>query len=132
MTAADGEPGAVVDLAALARTSADRGPVWTRQSVDLNLNLMVFEGGAGVAEHQNGEVDVLVVGIEGAGRVTVDGRRLLLQAGQALLIPRGTRRAIASAGGRFAYLTCHRQRAGLWPSNVPRPTLGSDEGENRR
>jgi quercetin dioxygenase-like cupin family protein len=121
MAESGGEESWPVDLAAVLQAATGQGPVWTHQGADLNINLLVFEQDAGVAEHVNEEVDVLVVGIAGEGFVAVDGRRKALAAGQALVIPKGARRAIGSAGGLFAYLTCHRRRAGLWPSGVPRP-----------
>ena len=114
---------AAVDLLALVQTSAERGPLWTHQSADLNVNLVALDAGQRVAESVNGEVDVLLVGVTGEGVVTVEGHEVRLGAGRALVIPKGTRRAIASAGGRFAYLTCHRRRAGLWPTNAPRPEV---------
>jgi quercetin dioxygenase-like cupin family protein len=111
---------AAVDLAALA-AAGGRGPLWTQQSADLNVNLIALEAPREIAASVNAEVDVMLVGIAGAGTVEVDGRALALAAGQALVVPRGTRRAIRCAAGRFVYLTCHRRRGGLWPSGVPRP-----------
>ena len=105
-----------VDLAALARAGEPSGPVWSRQSEDLSLNLVVFAAGDGVAEHVNAEVDVLLVGVAGEGVVEVDGRAMLLRTGHAILVPKGARRATLAAGDRFAYLTCHRRRGGLLPS----------------
>jgi quercetin dioxygenase-like cupin family protein len=110
----------VVDLAALA-AAGGRGPLWTHQSADLNVNLIALEAPRELAASVNAEVDVLLVGIAGAGTVEVDGRVLALTAGQALVVPRGARRAIRCAAGCFIYLTCHRRRGGLWPSGVPRP-----------
>jgi quercetin dioxygenase-like cupin family protein len=115
-----------LDLAALASAATAPGSAWTRQSEDLNINLLVFASGEGVAEHINTEVDVLLVGIAGAGAVTVDGTRRVLRAGHALLIPKGANRGIQSESDPFAYLTCHCRRAGLWPSRPgeqipPRP-----------
>jgi len=112
---------AVVDLLALAQGSEERGPLWTRQSADLNVNLMALDAGQQLGESVNAEVDVLLVGVAGAGAVRVDGQSLEIAAGRAVVIPKGARRAIAAGGERFAYLTCHRRRAGLWPTNVPRP-----------
>ena len=119
MMEADDETG-VADLAILAHGSAARGPIWTRQSVDLNVNLLVFDADDGVVAHVNDEVDVLLVGVAGVGVVAVDGTDHPMGAGQALVIPKGARRAIHAVGGRFAYLSCHRRRAGLWPAGVPR------------
>jgi mannose-6-phosphate isomerase-like protein (cupin superfamily) len=117
----------VVDLAALAQESTIRQPVWAFQSADLNVNLLVWGTDEGVVEHVNSEVDVLLVGIAGNGLVEVDGTVYPMRAGQALIIPKGVRRAIRSTGGRFAYLTCHRRRAGLWPHRMPHPA--EDQGK---
>ena len=106
----------VVDLLALARAADGIGPIWSLSSMDLNVNLIRFEGDAGVPAHVNEEVDVLVLAIEGEGTLELDGETQALRAGQCCLIPRGATRAIRSAGRTFAYLTCHRRRAGLWPT----------------
>jgi len=105
----------IEDLAALARSATAPGAIWTRQSQDLNVNLLVFPSGEGVAEHVNAEVDVLLVGIAGEGAVTIDGTRQILNAGHAIVIPQGANRGIQSMSDPFAYLTCHRRRGGLWP-----------------
>ena len=116
----------VVDLAALAQERTIREPGWGYQSADLNVNLLVWGADEGVVEHVNSEVDVLLVGIAGDGLVEVDGTAHPLRAGQAVIIPKGARRALRSTGGRFAYLTCHRRRAGLWPHRMPH--LAEDQG----
>jgi quercetin dioxygenase-like cupin family protein len=107
----------MVDLAALISAATAPGAIWTRQSEDLNVNLLVFTSGEGVAEHVNAEVDVLLVGIAGTGAVTIDGTRQILSAGHAMVIPKSTNRSIQSTSNPFAYLTCHRRRGGLWPHN---------------
>ncbi len=75
-----------VNLVAVARSAAGRGPASTRRSEDLNVNLIVFGAGEGVAEHRNAEVDVPLVGVTGEGVVTVDERSHPLQAGHAVLV----------------------------------------------
>jgi quercetin dioxygenase-like cupin family protein len=105
-----------VDLAAVAQTASTNGAVWSHQSEELNVNLLVFAGGEGVAEHVNTEVDVLLVGISGEGVVDVDDTPHSLRAGHALVISKGTRRGTRGLSDSFAYLSCHRRRAGLWPS----------------
>ena len=112
---------AAIDVAELARVSNAAGPIWTDQSEDLNVNLLVLARDEGIAGHVNAEVDVLLVGVAGAGVVEVDGIECPVGPGQVLLIRKGAQRAIRSGGDRFAYLTCHRRRAGLWPRGVPRP-----------
>jgi quercetin dioxygenase-like cupin family protein len=91
------------------------GPVWTRSSADLNVNLLSFDQGQGVPAHVNDEVDVLLVVVAGEGVLELSDTPRPLRAGQVCLIPKGVTRAIRSAGGPFAYLTCHRRRAGLMP-----------------
>lgn len=110
----------VMDLAALAESSTVQGPAWAYQCDDLNVNLLVFAAGDGVNEHVNAEVDVLLVGVAGDGVVEIDGAALSLGAGQAIVIAKGAKRAIHGTSARFAYLSCHRRRAGLWPRRISR------------
>lgn len=111
----------VIDLISRVSGAAAEGAVWSLASDDLNVNLLVFPAGGGVAEHVNAEVDVLVVGIQGDGLVAVDGLPRVLRANQVLLIPKGARRKTQAISEPFAYLTCHRRRSGLWPTVNPRP-----------
>jgi quercetin dioxygenase-like cupin family protein len=104
----------VVDLPALARAAGQR-LAWSGASEDLQVNLLVLAAGDHIEEHLNAEVDVLLVGIAGTGRVEIDGVRHAFESGQAIVVPKGVRRSIAGAGDRFAYLSCHRRRAGLMP-----------------
>jgi mannose-6-phosphate isomerase-like protein (cupin superfamily) len=102
-----------VDLVALAAT---RGrPIWSHQSEDLDINLLVLVDGEAVPKHINLLVDVLIVGIAGEGSVDVDGVERLVAAGRALVVPKRVSRAIQVRGARFAYLSCHRRRPGLRP-----------------
>lgn len=110
-----------VDLAALAHGGPGRGVPWALQSEDLSANLVVFAAGEGVAAHVNAEVDVLFLGVAGDGVVEVHGRSHHLGPGRLLVVPNGARRATRAVGDRFAYLTCHRRRAGLLPTKRPRP-----------
>jgi mannose-6-phosphate isomerase-like protein (cupin superfamily) len=110
-----------VDLGTLLVGRSGPGAVWSLASDDLNVNLVVFGDGAGIQAHVNSEVDVLLVGVEGRGRVLVEDQAYAFGPGQALVVPKGTRRSIYADGERFAYLTCHRRRPHLWPVNVSRP-----------
>lgn len=112
---------APVDVASIAHDAAGRGPAWTVASDDLNVNLLVFGVDEGVAEHVNAEVDVLLIGISGEGIVTANGQPHSLRAGEAFLVAKGARRSTQAVSERFAYLTCHRRRAGLMPSIGTRP-----------
>lgn len=111
----------VIDLVGLAQNSKERKPAWGLQTEDLNLNVVVLDAKGGVAHHTNTEVDVLLVGIDGEGRVDIEGQTHRIGAGQAIVVPKGSSRSIRCATDTFAYLSCHRRRAGLWPEGIPRP-----------
>ena len=116
------EPRRVTNLIAHARNAFTRGPVWTAESDDLNVNLLVFHRGQSVDEHVNAEVDVLLVGVDGEGVVTIDGEPHALPPGHTVIVPKGARRSTRVMGDRFAYLTCHRRRPGLIPTVGKRKT----------
>ena len=110
------EPLGVADLLMLAGATGASGVAWSRQSDDLNVNLLVFGRDGGVEAHVNNDVDVLIVALSGDGILGIEGSFRPLRAGQAVVIPKGSSRSIRGASDRFAYLTCHRRRAGLWPA----------------
>jgi quercetin dioxygenase-like cupin family protein len=111
-----------VDLAAIAGRSTEAVP-WSTRSADLNVNLLHFAPGDGVAAHINGELDVLLVGVAGEGEVLVDGESYPLRPGLVVLIPKGRERSILAMSG-LAYLSCHRARPGLMPA----PRLSREGG----
>lgn len=104
------------DLPHLAGLALGRKPAWSHQSEDLSLNLISCTAGQGIDHHVNPEVDVLVIGVDGSGTVEIDGHQLVLRPGQAIIIPKGTERALHCGDEHFAYLTCHRRRQGLRPT----------------
>ncbi len=97
------------------------GVLWGGQSDDLNVTLLSWSRGEGVAQHINNEVDVLLVVLHGTGRVVVNGTPFDLHSGQSLLIRKGSARRIESTGERFSYLSVHRRRAGLMPTLGGKP-----------
>jgi mannose-6-phosphate isomerase-like protein (cupin superfamily) len=107
----------VVDLL----SSAGIGPLWGMASTDLNATLLAWPAGHEVAEHVNGELDVLLVVLDGHGSATIDGEAHDLAAGRALLIPRGTRRRITAGEPGLRYLSVHRRRGPLQIQITPEP-----------
>jgi mannose-6-phosphate isomerase-like protein (cupin superfamily) len=105
----------LLDLAATIAAGGS-GAILARETEDLDLNLVRFADGAGVGAHVNREVDVILVALAGSGIVRSDENEVPVVAGNALLIPKNTERAIRSQGdGEFAYLSVHRRRARLRP-----------------
>jgi quercetin dioxygenase-like cupin family protein len=92
-------------LEALVASAVRReGVIWSLEAgKDLNANLVRFAAGRGVGEHVNDEVDVVFVGILGAGFVEVDGRRHALEAGKLVFVPKGARRSTRGASEDFVY-----------------------------
>ncbi len=113
-------PGAVpIDL---QQAHDHSGPQWGYESDDLNLTLLAWQAGEGVAPHVNREVDVVLIAVAGDGEVRVNGAVHVLRPGQALLIPKGVERAIYPTSAQFRYLSVHRRRRGLMPTIGGWPT----------
>lgn len=98
------------------------GPVWGAASDDLNATILVWPGGEGPAEHVNESRDVLYVVVEGSASLTVDGERQELRAGEAVIVPKGARRALLAGPDGVRYATAHLRRGGLQISGPPPPT----------
>ena len=105
-----------MDLHALISQETGQGPLWSHTGEDLNVNFVVWPDGAGVAEHTNTEVDVLIVGIAGAGTVRIADADHAVEPGVVVYISKGVTRAIRSQSACFAYLSIHRRRTGLVPA----------------
>jgi len=99
----------IVDLMA----GDGRGPLWGEATGDLNLTLLSWPKGQGPSEHVNGELDVAYVIVAGSGTLVVDDAECDVQAGQAIIVPRGARRGIEAGPDGIRYLSVHRRRGGL-------------------
>ncbi|HET6953148.1 MAG TPA: cupin domain-containing protein [Acidimicrobiales bacterium] len=100
-----------VDLGAVA---GDGGVVWSVSPGGFHTNLVVLAAGGSIAAHRNDALDVLHVVLTGSATLSIDGRAVELGAEQAVLVPRGTTRAVTAGPAGVRYLTVHR----------PRPPLG--------
>lgn len=105
-----------VDLPRLVATAGNQRIAWSTTSRDLHVNLIVLQQGESIPLHRNDEVDVLIVGIDGAGEIAINGAVHRLTPDTTVLIPQGTERSVRSLRIPFAYLTCHRRREMLWPA----------------
>jgi hemerythrin-like domain-containing protein len=88
-------------------------PGWSAASEELNATLLVWKAGAGPPEHVNAERDVLVVVLAGSLTLSVDGDARKLAVGEAAIIDKGRRRAIAAGPDGTRYLSVHRRRPNL-------------------
>src|SRR5918994_5868207 len=103
--------GAALDGA--TATASGGGPVWGDASADLNATLLEWSAGAGPAEHVNDERDVLVFIVDGSATLQLDGEGRRLLSGEAVIIPKGTRRRITAGRGGVRYLSVHLRRPPL-------------------
>jgi quercetin dioxygenase-like cupin family protein len=103
------EPAAVVDL--LGGTGT--GPLWGMTSSDLNATLLAWPPGHELVEDTNTELDVLLIVLEGAGAATVDEQEHALVPGSALLVQKGSSRAIRAGAEGVRYVSVHRRRGPL-------------------
>jgi quercetin dioxygenase-like cupin family protein len=113
----------VVDLAgelADAAGGAD-GAVCSRETDDLDANLVRLGARGAIGEHRNDEVDVVMVVLSGTGALTLDGVGHDLGPHTLAVLPRGASRAITADVDGLVYLTLHRRRRAL---GIVRPVLG--------
>jgi mannose-6-phosphate isomerase-like protein (cupin superfamily) len=104
----------MLDLLSVDHQGPD-GAIWSLpHGGDLDANLVHLGPGGAIGEHRNDDVDVLLVGIDGAGWVTIDEVQTSLRPGTLVAVPKGTTRSIRPhAEVELVYLSVHRSRAGL-------------------
>ena len=97
------------------------GPEWGTASEELNATVLAWPPGTGPSEHVNGERDVALVVVDGTLELEVDGERQTLRAGEATIVPRGTRRRLVAGPEGVRYASVHRKRGGLTVATLSRP-----------
>ena len=105
----------IITLGELTLDPRVQGPIWSYGGGQLDVNVLYFDRGEGVAEHVNPELDVWLVVIGGAGEALVGGVAHPLAVGTCLYIPAGVARAIRSTGESLVYASAHQKRRGLMP-----------------
>jgi quercetin dioxygenase-like cupin family protein len=100
----------------LSQVPGAGGVVWSASPEGLHTNLVVLDAGGTIPAHRNDAIDVLVVVLAGTGTLTVDETPVGLAPSAALLVPRGTKRAIRAGADGLRYLTIHAARPPLSPT----------------
>lgn len=106
-----------VDLQTLVPSN---GAMWGTETEDLDATLVSWAAGKGVAAHTNREVDVVMVVLEGRGRVQRGEEILEVEKGQVVVFPKGIERSI-TADDRLTYLNVHKRRKRLMPNGIRPP-----------
>jgi mannose-6-phosphate isomerase-like protein (cupin superfamily) len=107
------------------------GVVWSLpRGSDFDANLVYLAAATGVGAHVNEELDVLLICVNGAGTVALDGALYELRAGILVAVPKGARRQVTAAPTRdLTYLTVHIARPGLRIQQAPKRRYQSAEEE---
>lgn len=111
-SANSGSLATVVSLDEIGRADpSGNGVHWSLATGDdLNANLVHLDPGSGVMAHTNHEVDVVVVVLEGNGRLSIDTTDHDLAPHVLALAVRGSERSISAGPFGLTYLTVHRRR----------------------
>lgn len=101
-------------------SGAGDGVHWTLEpDGDLNANLVHLDPWHEIAQHDNAEVDVLMVVLRGGGHVRIDDVRSTLAPDVVVHLPIGTTRWIEAGPEGLWYLSVHRRRG---PLAIGRPS----------
>ncbi|MFE7486609.1 hypothetical protein [Kitasatospora sp. NPDC057541] len=113
--------GVVLDELLREAAADEAGALWrlTGAERQLDANVVRLRPEATVAEHVEPDLDVLVLGIAGAGTLHCGGVAHTLEPGVLRLLPRGAARGVSAGPEGVVYLTVHRRRPGL--AIRPRP-----------
>ncbi|MFF9685413.1 hypothetical protein [Streptomyces sp. NPDC014623] len=107
---------AVLDELLASAAPGERGALWhlAEQGRELDANIVRLPPGAGVGEHREDVLDVLLVVLAGGGSLrTGAGGTLDLAPTTVTWLPRTSRRALEAGPEGLTYLTVHRRRPGL-------------------
>lgn len=122
--------GAPTDLdAVIAEAPAGAtGALWrlTEAGRVLDANLIRLPPGGAIAEHREPVLDVLLVVVEGSGRLDTDAGAHHLRPHTAALLAKNTRRSLSAGPDGIAYLTVHPRRPGLGIGAPPAPAEGGE------
>lgn len=124
------DPHLLADLSwCLAQAPAGRGGALWRLAEphrQLDANLVRLAPLAQVGEHAEGDLDVLLLVIEGSGSLHAEHDVVALAAQSLIWLPRGSRRSLVAGPDGLAYLTVHRKRPGLSIRPGPPPSSRAD------
>ncbi|MEV0115842.1 hypothetical protein AB0H77_21775 [Streptomyces sp. NPDC050844] len=92
---------------------------------DLDANVIRLAPGAGIGEHTEATLGVLVTVLHGKGELRTPDGSWPLTPGALVWLPAGTTRSVQAADAGLVYTTAHRRRPPLGISPAP----ASDAGE---
>ena len=117
---------APIAIAAILGATDGTGPIWSHRATDLDLNVVSITPAKPILPHTNAERDVLLVGLEGTGTITISDAASPFGAGMLVVVPKGAVRSVVASTPRMAWLTCHTHRPHLFPTIGPRPKKSAE------
>ncbi|GLV96563.1 hypothetical protein [Streptomyces lavendulae] len=117
MTTHPDPTGVLADLDAVIANAPEgaTGALWrlTGAARGLDANLVRLRPDAVIAEHAEPVLDVLLVVVDGAGRIDTEDGSHRLRPHSAVLLARGALRSLTAGPQGMTYLTVHTRRPGL-------------------
>jgi quercetin dioxygenase-like cupin family protein len=121
------DPHLLADLSwCLAQAPAGQaGALWrlAESPRQLDANLIRLAPLAQVESHTEGDLDVLLLVVEGSGALRTDHDVVALAEQSLIWLPRGSRRSLIAGPNGLAYVTVHQKRPGMGIRSGP-PTGG--------
>lgn len=132
MTTHPDPTGVLADLDAVIEGAPDgaTGALWrlTGAARGLDANLIRLRPDAVIAEHAEPVLDVLLVVVDGTGRIDTEDGAHRLRPHSAVLLARGARRSLTAGPGGMTYLTVHTRRPGLGIGTAAGAAVGGAVG----
>ncbi|WP_306323150.1 MULTISPECIES: cupin domain-containing protein [unclassified Streptomyces] len=125
-------PAAHVTLADVLGAAAPdaTGALWRLDGAarQLDANVVRLRPGGGGDAYVEGELDVLLLVVEGHGTLHWAGEGEELAPGTLVFVPRGERRAVSAGDAGLVYVTAHRRRPGMTIRRAE-PQVAAEGGE---
>jgi quercetin dioxygenase-like cupin family protein len=108
---------------AMAANQDLAGAAWklAEPARDLDANIVRLRPGGSIGRHAGPDLDVLLLILDGTGRLNTAAGPVELRQGALLWLPRRSEREFTAGPGGLAYLTVHRRRQSLVVGPPPGP-----------
>jgi hypothetical protein len=108
-------PQLLCNVAEVVGGPGGEGALWrlTFEQRHLDANVIHLSAGKDIDAHTGPDLDVLMLVVGGAGKVTGAAGAVPVSAGALVWLPRRSRRSIAAGPDGLSYLTVHPRRSGL-------------------
>ena len=109
--------------AVLSEASDDAtGSIWQLAPAarDLDANIIAIPAGAGIAQHDGPELDVLIMILSGSGELETEAGSITLPAGEIVWLPKRSQRRFVAGPDGLRYFSVHHRKPTLGITEIPR------------